>query len=784
MGNKQKIVLNLDASYKVKHEKYKSFSRSFFKNVYQQAAKNVKEIIDTTKSDFAYEGHKEYTEPISSLITFDGKRGSGKTSAMLSFCDFLRDFNRIDVDEKGICGDLFNLNSIRKGVSFTVLECIDATLVTDSKELMGAILGKMHTAIRERENSNTETFGSQDVGVRKLKTRLGEIYCSLKSQDIVREDTSPGEVLEQLSRSWNQQQAFRDAVQKFNNYMSPKTDSSHENYLVIPIDDVDMNLDNGYELLEAIRKYMMVPNVIVLLAADDEQLETICVSAYRKGISKKKDSGLSHRLALEYLEKLIPSGRRIYMPDLYREENLYDKDVYIKQEDGYEQTVKNTILLNVWKYTGIILNKDYENSHWLQPQSLRKLSNYVNAMRSLSEQKASGTEESPFYHNINWFYEDLVRRYLNDGRGKYSDKYRKQALGAYIEALRGFENVTSANKLQRLREGLVEYTYTFNSIFNNNMSLSLYNYGDMIVFLYLFIGDGKFLEIYQATSFILSLQMRRIIFSIEDSEDNQKGYEELLQFSKGDLWGKTDQVIWLEPFGKSQQRYKFECEVDVELLVNAMVDENKVFIPRNLMMLAMQLDLYEDEQGKYKGSFRFGNFVNCVFDYNNRITKFSELLKRSGKLTKYEEKMIEDIAAVLINEFDAWKNKYKTTRVIPFDSVEFMFAIFDKLYGSSGVFQAFESGAQYVEMYKDALDTIAETLGSYDDYYKDIRNKNALDGNDVIMNELKKEWSYKEVYEYCPFIKYMKEQDIADSVIPYYIGLFKNSTASESNPRE
>lgn len=767
MENKQKIVLKLDASYKVKHEKYKAFTDSFFRNVYQQAAKNVKEIIDTTKSDLAYRGQEEYTEPISSLITFDGKRGSGKTSAMLSFCDFLRDFNRIDRTEGGVCGDLLGLN---REVSFTVLECIDATLMTDSKELLGAILGKMHTAIEERERSNAEALKMQNVDVRRLKTRLGEIYCSLKAQDIVREETSPGEVLEQLSRSWNQQQAFRDSVRKFNKYMAQIPGGNYKNYLVIPIDDVDMNLNNGYELLEAIRKYMMVPNVIVLLAADDEQLETICVKAYQEGISGKDFSTLPNRLALEYLEKLIPSGRRIYMPDLYREENLYDKEVYIMQEGINEQTVKNTILLNVWKYTGIILNKDYENSHWLQPQSLRKLSNYLNSMHSLSESKESEMEESNFYHNINWFYEDLIRRYLSDEQGKYSEADRESIFGDYIETLREFENAISANKLQGLGGDLQE-GYGFK--LGNSSFGPKYSYGDLLVILYKLKDDKNVRFVYHTTSLILSLQMRRLLFPIENTENNPKGYAEILEFSKRDFWGKADKTIWLDSLGKPQQSYHLECEVAVDMMVTAMMNQDKSFSMRNVLLLAIQLGLYENEEGKCVGSLILGDFVNCIFDYETKINNIAKLIREKGKLTDEQKEELEAAKEQLVDEFRTWQATYNTTRVLPFDSAEFMFAIFDKLYGDSGVFQAFQTENQYAEMYKEALDVIAETLASYDNYFKDVRSKNVSDDSRVIMNELKSGWSYKDVYEQCPFIQHMRTPEVLNSIIPYYISLFK-----------
>ena len=765
MGNKQETVLKLDASYKVKHEKYENFEASFFRNVYKQAAKNVKEIIESTKTDYAYEEQREYTEPISSLITFDGKRGSGKTSAMLSFCDFLRDFNCFDkrkkeIEKVGVCRDLLELN---REISFTVLDCIDATLVTDSKELMGAILGKMLMSIEDREQSNSEILQPQSVDVRRLKTRLGEIYCSLKAQDIIRDDTSPGEVLEQLSRSWNQQRAFRESVQKFNKYMSQRGDGKRQNYLVIPIDDVDMNLQNCYELLETVRKYMMVPNVIVLLAADDEQLETICVKAYRNGIGKEVDIMLPQKLALEYLEKLIPSGRRIYMPNLYREENLYEKQVWIMQEDGSRQTVKDTILLNVWRYVGIILNKDDENSHWLQPHSLRKLSNYVNSMRFLSETKEGEAEQENFYKNINWFYEDIIKRHFNELKRKNGGAVWSRE---FTKALEEFENAVLANKLQRLTDGLKAAGFTSET----KLSDGIRSYGDLLALLYRRKEDRNISEICQAAAFVLSLQMRRLIFAIEDREVNNQEYEEVIIFSKGDFWGESDK-IWLEASGKSKVDYQFECEIPIAQLFS----DKKLNI-LDLLLLTLQLDIEESAEGKYKGYCRFGNFVNGVFDYKNKIDKMAELIKKEMQPPNGRAVELENARTKLLNEFDNWQENYKTTRVIPFDSAEFIFVVFDKLYGDQGVFRTFETEEQYVQMYMDALKVISEILDSYDKYYSGIRNKYKTDGRNSTMNELKT--GYKTIYDECPFIKHMSG-DSSETIISSYISLFRNPNVAE-----
>lgn len=779
MKSNMGIILRLDASYKIKHEKYDTFGTSFFKNVYNLASENVREIIETSKTDFNFEEESGYTEPSSNLIAFDGKRGSGKTSAMLSFCDFLSRFNDFRIRETGyICGELLKLNN---KISFTVLNCIDATLVTDSKELIGAILGEMLRALKKKESSNPQMGRESNADVRKLRTRLGEIYCSLKDQDTLRDETSPWEVLEQLSRSWNQQQAFRDSVKKFNSFMSEKPDSIRQNYLVIPIDDIDMNLKNGYELLEAVRKYLMAPNVIVLLAADGEQLETICREAFCEGIEKKGDPSLPQKLALEYLEKLIPFGRRVHMPDLYREENLYERQVIVLQENGEEQTVKEIILRNVWRYVGIILNGYNESSHWLQPHSLRKLSNYVNAMHFLSEigEKEGGNE---FFDNIDWFYEDIIKRYFNDEKRQHGATERKAIFDEFDITINKFENAMLVNKLQILGEGLQNYDLALGM--NKSKVKSIYSYGDLLTMLFQ-MRESKFPQILQTTSFILSLQMRRLIYSFEHIEYENRvenGNKEILDFSKNDFWGNIEQ-IWLTDVGKSRLIFQSICEIPVKALV-----ENESM--ENLLILAMQLDMKEGrkavrtDRGIEKqesicvGSLRFGNFVNGVFDYRNKIRRIIKLIRHYGELTTEKETELERFGEKLIMEFSTWEKTYNTSRVIPFDSAEFMLYIFDKLYGDGGVFYSFDTEKQYADMYIKAFEKIGEILGRYDEYFKEMREKYQSGKNAVVYDWTRK---YREVYENCPFVNCILRQENGRNIIIKYLKLFSGTERIKVN---
>lgn len=774
MNNMKDVVLDLNASYKVKHEKFENFSESYFADVYNQAAQIIKEIIESGKGDFASESYDGFTEPISNLIAFNGKRGSGKTSAMLSFCDFLKDFEKYrGMRAPSACKEMLEM---QQRVSFTVLDSIDATLITKPNDLIGAILGKMLVAIKMKEEKDLQSGNPKNVEIRKLKSRLGAIYSSLEQDDI--KNGAPGEVLEQLSRSWNQQEAFRKSVDKFNEHMIEYGDRKTQNYLVVPVDDVDMNLEGGYQLLEVIRKYLMSSNVIVFLAADYHQLGKLCMNAYKRALDRIEMP--IEELALEYLEKLIPTGRRICMPELYQEEMLYSKKILIVNECGEKLPIKKVVLGKIWENIGLLLNINAEVNHWLLPHSLRKLSNYVNSMNYLINYDKDNDKNAIFNKNIQWFCNDLISRYLNEKELENGD-YAK-----IISIIENFNKEVLESKIPKLVTRLIGEKYEILQP-NTNWSDKI-RYGTLLGQLY----DKWKLQtdqtMVQAISFAVSLYLRTYIFTMENgnfiNEEDDVFKEEFLKVTKGEFWGDLDQAT-INRVGKSSSR-TLTMKHNFEIL------QKENLSGEELLIFAIQLGLTKEKEEKIKGTLRFGNFIDIIFDYRKRITDIADLLKTLECFQQKEEE-IQTACDGLIDEFDKWANRFKTTRVIPFDSIEFMFNVFDRLYGTEGAFEKLAEISQdsYGEMYVNAINDIEKLLEQYDEYYADVRKKYCINyGSERENIPVELDHTYSEVYKECPFIKYMQndkkieERKRIFSAFLAFFGIIDVSQKENLEPKE
>lgn len=751
------IELELDASYKVKHEKYEKFPESYFGDVYNKAARIIKEIIDAGKADFDAESLKGYTEPVSNIIAFNGKRGSGKTSAMLSFCDFLKEFEKYQDNVKvNACRELVEL---KQRISFTVLDCIDATLVSAPRDLIGAILGKMLVAIKEKESRDVQIGNPKNIEIRKLKNRLGAIYSSLAASDADKDSTAPGEVLEQLSRSWNQQQAFREAVNKFNDYMAEYKNNT-QNYLVVPIDDVDMNFEYGYQLLESIRKYLMASNVIVLLAADYLQLCRLCMKNYKELLSGRKEN--REELAHEYLEKMIPTGRRIYMPELYQEESLYGKKILIKNEKEEKHSIKKVILCQVWEHVGIVLNKNVGAKHWLQPDTLRKLSNYINSMQELTDYGKDSDKGSVFSKNVNWFFNDIISRYLNE-KDIEMQSYRET-----VSIIKQFNEEIPENKVSCLVNRLNNLDYILQG---DKYTIAEDSYGVVLGQLYRIKETESYHVMVHAISFILSLYLRRYIFIIDNSDKDGKKEqrEDFLKVTKREFWGNLDMVMPGYSGRSVAKQYIKTCKAEE-------LDKDHELTEKQLLILAILLGLVPDARtGNITIAHRFGNFIDIIFDYESRISQITTFLKNQDCYAERKEK-IQSASADLLKDIKSWEHKYGTTCVIPFDSVEFMFNLFEELYGTRGIIGRYTLNNTYCNTYKQALDKIEEILSAYDEFYEKVRNKYSTDSSGLLPAEFQRK--YADVFKKCPFIKYMQDDKERNKIIEKYVSFFYDPWSS------
>lgn len=474
-SKKRKLVIKEGSEFKIKVEGVQKFNDSFFKDIYDSAAVNAGEIIDNTKKYYSTdEKFKKDKEEANNIIAFVGERGTGKSSAMVSFAEALKHINDKDtnLDKPG----LEKFKKLRD-VSFVNLDIIDPALLEDKESIFEIIIAKMFAKFKEQMENESDTLEYDDK--KRLLKKFQKVYMDLKTintdrKDMFKESPYSEDIIEtlvSLASGSNMRKSFIELVNEFLEMFADK--EKNNRFLVIPIDDLDMNIKHSAEMAEQIRKYLMVPNVIVLMAIKMGQLKDSIEQMYRENYDVMlKEDNLSDdpkEMAERYIEKLIPNGRKLYLPDIRVHKDGMEENIEIVFEDEYDAnkgeqpqrcrcdhegspnvccmnkestakkevkvendlSIEDIVLKMTYEKTGLIFVKNDYDVHYLVPDNLRELQNYLIMLNKMDDIKLIPNDDEQDrairLHNIEkfetYFLKNWVRRNLSRSCIKIIDEF-------------------------------------------------------------------------------------------------------------------------------------------------------------------------------------------------------------------------------------------------------------------------------------------------------------------------------------------------------------------------
>lgn len=326
--NKEKLIqLDQLISNGVVHEEYKDISTSIFGTIYSNAGRLVEKIIaDNYEWTQSEKNRKNSDFERSNVISFIGHRGTGKTSAMLSFrdiLDFYTETQKYGLNQMNT--PLLNMVK-RQNVKFYTLDCIDASIMEESENIFVLILAAMFSKIQKSANEKTQRIDEYDNRVLYQKfEKIYEDYTSINSKENASDGYSAFEKLRNAASSQKIRENFEELVRIYLNVL----DGNEQNYtktaqkfLVISLDDIDIarrKKNSGkenwgtYKIMSTIYKYLTVPGVIVLTAYDYNNLQERCMNFF--AIENEQREGYE-RSTLQFIEKVFPIYSRLYMPSL------------------------------------------------------------------------------------------------------------------------------------------------------------------------------------------------------------------------------------------------------------------------------------------------------------------------------------------------------------------------------------------------------------------------------------------------------------------------------------
>lgn len=361
------------------------------------------------------------------IIAFNADRGYGKTSAMLSFSTALETMSCLSKSQlKKYCKSPEFWPERLNNLQFFPLEPIDPTALEYSDCIIPVIISRMFTHFTEyarqlrssvsglyphetrSPNYSHQNLREQQQQLLQLFQHCYRLADNHKGKREKLESYDDLQLLADRGDSSNFKAQFAKLVHSYLQFMcmdsTGSTAGNPQNaFLIIQIDDADMNPDHAYDVVEDIRKYCVLPNVVILFATNMEQLEMCVEQHFLKSFDPllkstvSGDTGSSHTAtqsrrqchstAVNYLDKLIPSLHRINLPNINDSLQNYDEHVglhYLPLHQENPPQEYRIVFAELLK-SKCLLDIRFEDDiyHPFLPKHMRELTHFLNRLQDL-----------------------------------------------------------------------------------------------------------------------------------------------------------------------------------------------------------------------------------------------------------------------------------------------------------------------------------------------------------------------------------------------------------------
>ncbi len=356
------------------------------------------------------------TEEPNNIIAFCGERGSGKSSSMLSFIKAL-DTSYFNNDELQFSDEL-RKNDWKSRI------LIDPSVFDGVHNILDVVLAHIYQKFYEtykKDNQYIEQYERE-----KMLGQLSKVYRNLsiikdnrKALDEEFDEAGNITKLEKLGESIKLKRELEILIDLYLSFMS-KPDSERKcEKLLIVIDDLDLCNGNVYEMSEQIRKYLVINNVIIIMAIKIDQLEFGIEERTRGNFVNvlTQDQNTEYinneirSMAKHYTTKLIPKARRIYLPNLKSDEISLDTGLEKDNDNG--KSIEHKVIDMIYQKTGILFIPSSDGYSYLIPVLLR---DFIDLVSFLEEMENPGDNLEIKKWNISafksFFIEGMIKKNL------------------------------------------------------------------------------------------------------------------------------------------------------------------------------------------------------------------------------------------------------------------------------------------------------------------------------------------------------------------------------------
>ena len=300
------------------------------------------------------------------IFAFIGERGSGKTSCMRSIVHLLEDPLNSQLD-----------NAVLKS-HFYALDMIDPSFIDNESNIIGVILATLYKKFLDHSQNVNDS----------LKFKLAESFARVQ-HDFSRMMTGSAipdddlEALSSLSAAIDLRTSMHDLIYRFMKYMGKENA-----ILLISVDDIDLHSRDATKMVEQIRKYLVLPNVLIVMAVKLDQLTKLKRLQYSTEYWDAKqtlnDKDLDEMVD-RYITKLVPYNHRVYMP----ESTVYwDAGLHINQKNSscYQfESVRQAVPELIFRKTRYLFYNSAVKTSFIVPDNLRELRQIIRLLVDMKD---------------------------------------------------------------------------------------------------------------------------------------------------------------------------------------------------------------------------------------------------------------------------------------------------------------------------------------------------------------------------------------------------------------
>lgn len=369
-GNKRTLTISIgkENQYKTENITKGNIDNSFFAEQYRESLKVIDAYLGHLPKCTSGKCNKDSfgEDKPNNIIAFVGDRGSGKTSCMESVAKYLKENNKELEEYKEICSR-----------RFYAFDMIEPAFFDVKHNVVSLVIASLYKEFC-KESGNLYRNHEKKLSVAKCFSKVQEELEWMVGK--APETVDNFDKLANLANAVSLKQDIEELVGEFLDFMEYK-----DGILLLHIDDIDLNTRCADKMTESIRKYLILPNVLVLLSVKIEQLEKVkqlaYVNEYKNLLDKEEQTGFTHEnikdMVDKFVTKLLPRVQRIHMPELSGERITIvgENTSYEHWYNALPELIYNKTKLRFYNY-GDAINP-------IIPYNLRELCQFVSMLYSM-----------------------------------------------------------------------------------------------------------------------------------------------------------------------------------------------------------------------------------------------------------------------------------------------------------------------------------------------------------------------------------------------------------------